>query len=62
LDLSKDKLLSGIPFTLHTRDESPNISNLCGEFVNHLIALALFSIKTKASFEGILLLINNESV
>jgi len=37
---------------MHTRDETRNISNSCGDFINDPTALALFA-KTKANFEGI---------
>ena len=46
---------------MQTRDESPNISNLCGHPVHELIALELFT-NAKASFDGISPLIKDESV
>jgi len=45
-------LLSEIPFTLHKRDETRNISNLCGDLIHDPTALAL-SAKAKANFKGI---------
>ena len=50
-----------IPLTLHTRNESPNISNLCVESVHNAIVLALLT-KAKAIFKGFSQLIFNESV
>ena len=47
LEYRTNPIQDGIPFTLRTRDESPQISNLCREFVNNPMELVLFKSQSK---------------